>query len=875
MTINSGTHLAHYEILSAIGAGGMGEVFRARDTKLNRDVAIKVLPDAFAQDSDRLARFQREAQVLASLNHSNIASIYGIEESDGHHALVMELVEGRTLDDRLQAGSIPIDESLNIARQIADALAGAHERGIIHRDLKPANVKVTPDGQVKVLDFGLAKVSNDYSELSDPSNSPTMIKGTAAGMILGTAAYMSPEQARGRPVDKRTDLWAFGVVLMEMLSGRHPFKGDTVSDVIASVLTQEIDWTALPKGTPTAIRRLLRRCLEKDPRKRLSDAATARLELDDAIAGFEDDKTLETVPPRARPSRSTLLWALLAVLLTGLVVAILQWTIQRSASTSSRQFTLTIVPPADIRLRPVGTMGSVPQISPDGSVVMFQGSVSRQMYVRHLDSLELLKVPGLDAVSNEAFWHGSAAISVPTSGRQITDIRLPDGAPENLLSLPRFTRGGSWSNQGTLVISTITQLMTRKPDGTPAPVSIPDKRAGALVYPEFLTGSEDFLVLFKPEDGEGEVWLATLNQGEVTTRTVLLKNDTAARYTAWDGGRILFVKNDNLYSQRLNRASRAIEGQPELVVKGVASQPGLMRADFSVSDNGTVAWRPGHAALAQVTVFDRKGAVINTAGQAGAIDSVYVSPTDDSRLLVLGASDGIVEVGQSGMFSLPRDTVWLNWLADGKRVLGRQGENRLLARSADNIGSSEEIGQVPTGSSWIKLLSPDGKFALGRISPSGAGGWAPISYPSKSAWTPLVGSDEQHPDLAFSPDGRFVIYDTFPSSVIYVQPFPGPGRRQLIDQSGIDPVWRGDGKEIVFIRDNAIWSVAVNVADGNPTFASPAKLFDGVRRAPGAIAQSQSLAISRDGSRIFIVQGVEQPDTNVVNIMTSLAPRVR
>src|SRR5438132_4033036 len=294
MSLPAGTKLGRYEIRSQIGAGGMGEVYRARDEKLNRDVAIKILPEAFAQDSDRLARFKREAQVLASLNHPNIASIYGLEESNGFMALAMELVEGPDLANRLVTGPIPIDEALAIARQIATALEAAHERGIIHRDIKPANIKVNDDATVKVLDFGLAKVFTDETPDADLSHSPTLIKGTQAGMILGTAAYMSPEQAKGKPVDKRSDVWAFGCVLFEMLSGKQSFSGETLTDILASVVRAEPDWNLLPAGTPEAIRGLLRRCLTKDPKQRLRDIGEARITIESFLAGKSEQTTLTT-----------------------------------------------------------------------------------------------------------------------------------------------------------------------------------------------------------------------------------------------------------------------------------------------------------------------------------------------------------------------------------------------------------------------------------------------------------------------------------------------------------------------------------------------------------------------------------------------------
>ena len=865
--------ISHYRILSKLGEGGMGEVYRARDTKLNREVAIKILPEAFAQDEERVGRFKREAQVLASLNHPNIAAIYGVEESDGIRALVMELVEGPTLADRIAAGPIPLDEALAIARQIAEALEVAHERGVIHRDLKPANVKVTPEDKVKVLDFGLAKLSSNEAPSNDLSHSPTMIQGTQAGMILGTAAYMSPEQARGRPVDKRTDLWAFGVVLVEMLTGAPLFAGDTVSDVIAAVLTKPVDWTSLPAGTPAPVRRLARRCLEKDRKHRLADAGSARLEIDDALASKGEDIPTASAPAPEISWRRTVLRVILpAVIITALLAALLGWALQRGAPTANRQLTLTIVPPQGVRLEPVGTMGATPHISPDGSAVLFLAGSTRSLYVRRLDSLDFVQVAGSNMVSNEPFWNGSSAISFPSAQNKLLGVRLPDGAPETVMPLDGFTRGGSWSDAGTVLVSGISHLVTREADGASASIDIPGDRTGQLLYPAFLPGSEDFLALFKPDGSEGEVWLATLSDGAVTNPTVLFKNDTAAAYTPWDGGRVLYVKNDNLYSQRLNRSKRAIEGQAELVARGVASQPGLMRAEFSVARDGTVAWRPGQAALAQVIVFDRRGAVIGAAGPPGPIESVFVSPTDNSRLLVMGRDRWLVDVGQAGRVALPGEVDWFNWSPDGARIMGSQRDGRLVSRLADGAGGIDSIGQLPQELSDPKMLSPDGKFLLARRPASGGAAWAPVpEIAAAAAWTPLVASDELHADLSFSPDGRFVLYDVFRGDGVYVQPFPGPGRRQLVDQKGIDAVWRGDGKEIVFTRDNAVWSVAVTTSGGSLVLGSPQRLFEGVRRAPGAVAQSQGLAVSRDGSRFFLVQGVEQPEADVIHVMT--APR--
>jgi serine/threonine protein kinase len=387
MTLSPGTRLGPYEIAAPLGTGGMGEVFRARDTRLNRDVALKLLPDAFAADHDRLARFRREAQVLASLNHPHVAAIYGLEESDGHLALVLELVEGQTLDARLRRGPIPIDECLAIAGQIAEGLEAAHERGIIHRDLKPANVKITPDGSVKLLDFGLAKAmhADEGPTASDLSQSPTQTSPTHTGVILGTAAYMSPEQARGKPVDKRADIWAFGVVVFEMLTGRRLFAGETVSDTLATVLKTDPDWGALPEGTPASVRRLLRRCLARDPRRRLRDIADAALDLD------EGAPEAAPAPPTGVPRRSLVLpWTIAIVAAVAAVVSLWRGASSRPTPPRPLRLSVELSPDAPLDLG----LGHRIALSPDGSRLAFIGNASgeRFLFIRALDQPAAVKV---------------------------------------------------------------------------------------------------------------------------------------------------------------------------------------------------------------------------------------------------------------------------------------------------------------------------------------------------------------------------------------------------------------------------------------------------------------------------------------------------
>lgn len=840
----------------------MGRVYRAHDGNLNRRVAIKVLPEAFADDADRLARFRREAQVLASLSHTNIAAIYGLEEAQGEVALALELVEGEDLAARLTRGAIPLDDALAIARQIADGLEAAHEKGIVHRDLKPANIRITPEGVVKLLDFGLAKQGLETAashgaaaSMSSPTfQSPAAV--TTPGVILGTAAYMAPEQARGAGADKRADLWAFGVVLMEMLTGQHVFPGETVSDVLAAVLRRDIPWSALPSETPTPVRRLLRRCLQRDRKKRLADAASARLEIDDALGGEPDRVSVATAALSTR-RRATLRTVLPAVAGTALVVsAVVYALVPRPAPPALERLVLTIVPPQGMVMTPVGTMASTPQLSPDGSAVLFKTESPRGYHVRRLAAMDVIKVPGSERLGNEPFWHGNTRVTMPTpdgAGGRLLDVRLPDGAPETVMTYGANVRGGGWTSDGQVILPATMQLLI---GANGAPVR---GDPGRLMYPEFIRGTPHVVFLRRVDRGQPEVILATMVDGAIADHVVLLKNDTAARFTPSGGNRLLFVRNENLYAQRLNLTTRSLEGEPELIIKEVASQPSLFRADFSVADNGTIAWRPGRAALSQVVTFNRQGQQLGVSGPPGAIETVLMSPLDDARLLVRGDAYFLVNAGEAGRASLPQDVMWAFWSPDG-HLVGRRRETGFGRIGTD--GAIEPIGAVADGVS-VFALSPDGRFALGRVGAQAV--WAPVAEMIEpKAWKPLTDLDETASDVSFSPDGRFVVYD---ARGVYVQPFPGAGRRQLVDGSGRDPVWRRDGREILYVRDDAVWSAPVSARGGTIAFNSPLRLFSGVRRSPSAVAQSQSLAVASNGSRFYLTQGVEQPTADVIHVL--------
>ncbi len=482
--LSAGTTLGPYEIVAPLGAGGMGEVYRARDTKLNRDVALKILPDAFASDPDRLARFTREAQTLAALNHPNIAAIYGIEESKDVHALVMELVEGEDLTARIARGPMPLDEALPIGRQMAEALEAAHGQGIIHRDLKPANIKVRGDGAVKVLDFGLAKAMDPLS--SSPAaaalaNSPTITNAaamTAAGIILGTAAYMSPEQARGKVVDKRTDIWALGCVLYEMLTGLRPFGGDDVTDTIAAVVRADLDWSKLPADTPTAVRRLLRRCLEKDRMRRLSDAADAGLEIDEALSPVAGDASLEHAAHPASATvgagwRRVLPWTSTGALAAGLAVVLMLWVPWRKLSPPP-PVRVSAQLGADVSLAVGG--GDAMSLSPDGSVIAFvaqnDAETRPQLYVRRLTQLQATPLSGTEGADSPFFSPDGQSIGFFAGGK-LKRISVMGGAANFVCDAPNG-RGGAWSEDDTIVFLPNTAgsvMRVSSAEGTPEPVS--------------------------------------------------------------------------------------------------------------------------------------------------------------------------------------------------------------------------------------------------------------------------------------------------------------------------------------------------------------------------------------------------------------------
>jgi serine/threonine-protein kinase len=556
VSLTSGTRLGAYEILAPIGAGGMGEVYQARDTKLGREVAIKVLPEAFSEDKERLARFEREARLLASLNHPNIATLHGLEESADTHYLVMELVPGETLGERIQRGLIPIDEALPLFTQIAEGLEAAHEKGVIHRDLKPGNIKVTPEGKVKVLDFGLAKAFAEEGAATDLSQSPTMTReATQAGVIMGTAAYMSPEQARGKTVDKRADIWAFGCCLYEALTGRKAFGGETVTDVFAAIVRAEPRWDALPPPTPQSIRRLLPRCLEKDPNRRLHDIADARIELETAPA--EPSPGVEGATPKKR-----LISLALAGLAVGAVIAsFVVWNLRPSSPRPMGRLALTV--PAG--QRPIGHLWSSLAISPDGTHVVYKAREGdkEQLYLRPMDRLEAEPIPGTEGAVSPFFSPDGLWIGFFADG-QLKKVSIRGGAPQILCEVAvTDTSVPRWGSNGRIFIGTdaeITQVSSN--GGTPELVTAADSEKGEadLLLSDVLPGGK--AILFSVWVG-GQSWdelsivVYSLETGE---RSVLIEGGTNARYVPT--GHLVYVRSATLMAVPFDLARLEVTGPP-------------------------------------------------------------------------------------------------------------------------------------------------------------------------------------------------------------------------------------------------------------------------------------------------------------------------
>ncbi|MDO8679764.1 MAG: protein kinase [Acidobacteriota bacterium] len=875
-----GTRLGPYEVLSLLGAGGMGEVYRAKDSKLKREVALKVLPADVAKDRERLARFQREAEVLASLNHPHIAQIYGLEQAGDTFALVMELVEGEDLAQRIARGPVPLDEALPIARQIAEALEAAHEQGIIHRDLKPANVKVRADGTVKVLDFGLAKAMAPAGAAgANAMNSPTLsIHATEAGLILGTAAYMSPEQAAGKAVDKRSDLWAFGVVLLEMLTGRQVFAGETVSHVLAAVLRAEPDWSALPANTPPPIRRLLRRCLDKDRKRRLDSVADARLEIDDALTPIGETGTVSESTQGAAWRRA-LPWAVAAAGLVVAAVAITLWVPWRKASPPA-PLRLSTELGADVSLT-VG-LGDATSLSPDGAVIAFvaqkSGGGSPQLYVRRLTQLQATPLSGTDDAESPFFSPDGQWIAFFAGGK-LKKIAVTGGATVTLCDAPD-DRGGAWGEDGTIVFLPNTRgslMRVSSAGGTPEPLTSLAEGEATQRWPQVLPGGK--AVLFTSSGATVAYDDANLVVQALPTgaRTVVQRGGYHGRYLP--SGHLVYLHAGTLVAAPFDLERLAVTGPPVPALEGVTSNADTGGAQFAVSASGTLVYLPGHST--------GSGLPIHWMDHEGKTPPLRATPANWSNLLF--APDGrrlaiqILERSTNDIwvYEWARDTLTRLtfdpandlkpvWTPDGRRLVfasarADQAMPNLYWQRADGTGDAQRLTESKN-LQWPASWHPSGTvLAFEEQTPQTATDLMilPLEGDEASGWKPgkptvFLNSPFTEREPMFSPDGRWLAYisNEFGRPEVYVRPFPGPGGKwQISTGGGSYPTWSQTKRELFYGTPNGQIMVAPYAVEGDSFRAEKPRLWSEGRHVVRGLTRMFDL--HPDGERVALAPAAQ------------------
>ena len=903
----AGTRLGTHELTSKLGEGGMGEVWRATDSRLKREVAIKVLPAAFTADSERLARFEREAQTLAALNHPNIAAIYGIEESSGTRALVMELVEGEDLSTRIARGPLPFEEALPIAQQIAMALEAAHEQGIVHRDLKPQNVKLRADGAVKVLDFGLAKAlepAGGSLSGADLARSPTLMRsptltgapGTQLGVILGTAAYMSPEQARGGAVDARADVWAFGVVAWEMLTGRRLFEGETVSDTLAAVLRQDVDWEALPPATPPALRRLLRRCLERNPRNRLHSIADVRIVVDELLSGrgAEAPAASPAVPAAGGwRRREAVAWSLAALLA---VAAAAGWLLRRPTAgvAGPPRVVRAVLPlPAGVSIELDGERAGMPSLSHDGTRVAFgarQGAGPMRIWVQDLATGAARPLPGTEE-GYRPFWSpDDRHIGFFTWSHL---ARTPaQGGAVNRLARARDARGGTWNARGTIVFAPhqrgpllavpeaggATQAVTRFPADAP-------NVTATHRFPQFLPDGEHFVYLERYSHyGAGSGARVLVGRlGSTEPGTVVADSATNAVYA---DGHLIFTRDGALVAQPFDLERLTLGGQPQTLADDLLFNVRFTYGVFSASEGGLLAFMTGRQRdLSQLVWRDRAGRRLGTVGSPGVLSGYGgIALSADGRL---GAVSRIEEGSSEAdiwLYDLERGTetrLARPAVDDHAPLFTRDGKVLLFGslRDDDQVGVVVQR-DLATGAE-SELFDTGGRYVL-PMSTSADGAWLaydlndadnigqydvmvrPVA--GDGASRALAGSPDDDAFGQISPDGRWLAWTSDASGhyQIYVAPFPAGGAPVQVSRAGgTQPRWNPRGGELFFkALDNTLTVVPIESASGTFAVGAPTALFQVVE------FLGWTYAVAPDGERFLVREPLTEAEASPVTLLT-------
>ena len=872
MPLTIGTQLGSHEIIALLGRGGMGEVYRARDLKLKREVAIKILPEEFSRDTDRVSRFQREAEVLALLNHPNIAGIYDLAEANGSRYLVLELVEGETLADRIARGPIPVEEALHIAKSICEALEVAHEKGIIHRDLKPANIKVTPDGKVKVLDFGLAKAVEQAQQNSSLSNSPTLsMAATNAGVILGTAAYMSPEQAKGRSLDKRTDIFAFGCVLYEMLTGKRAFDGEDASDVLSAVLRADPDWNGLPAALPAPARHLLKLCLEKNPQKRRRDAGDLIIDIEHAL-----ERSLEPVSISAQRTSRAAWIAAAGFALTTAALLVPGW----------HHFSEKPAPETRVEINTPAT----PQplhfaLSPDGRQVVFvaSGDGSQKLWVRPLEAGSSRPLAGTDG-AEFPFWSAdNRSIGFFASGK----LKRVDasGGPSQVIADAAAGRGGTWNAEGTIVFAPSNAgplFRVAASGGQPVAVTTLASQRGSNRFPQFLPDGDHFLFFTQGTDAQG-IYLGSLTRMESHRLTAA---DTAGAYV--NPGWLLFNRMGALMGRRLNLSSGTLEGDPITVAESVNNDLGFNLGGFSASPNGTIAYRGGGLEFRQLTWYDRTGRVLGAVGdpEADILQGPELSP-DGRRAAVVRALEDNQDVwifdlahgtATRTTFDTAADTYSV-WSPDGTQIVftsNRKGIFDLYVKPSSGAGVEKlllESSRVKLPGSW----SRDGKYVLYANGDPKTGFdllALPLTGDNKEPIV-VVNTPFEEREGQFSPNSHWIAYQSNESGrfEIYVQPFPNAGGKwQISTAGGTAPRWGHDGKELFFISpDGKLMAASIQASGDSIEHGAPAALFQTRIATGGNASLRQEYDVSADGR--FLINTVTEASSAPISLILNWRPK--